>query len=160
NDTQAFISKLIKMSPGIGLRLPTEAEWEYAARSGGKKEKYAGGNEIGKLARFDENSSKTTHPVGQKEPNGLGLHDMSGNVWEWCEDWYNENAYQDHASHNPVCTDNSSGLRVLRGGSWCSIAGYCRAAIRDGYAPGDRIVDAGFRLVFSPRSVSGQLKAR
>jgi formylglycine-generating enzyme required for sulfatase activity len=160
DDTQTFISKLIKMTPGISLRLPTEAEWEYAARSGGKKEKYAGGNEIDKLAWFDKNSDKTTHPVGQKKANGLGLYDMCGNVWEWCEDLHNDNAYQNHASHDPVCTDNSSGLRVLRGGSWYDDARDCRAALRGRDAPGNRDDLAGFRLVFSPRSVSGQMKAK
>jgi formylglycine-generating enzyme required for sulfatase activity len=160
NKIQEYIAKLSQKSSGHSFRLPTEAEWEYAARSGGKKEKYAGGNDIDKLAWFDKNSGETTQPVGQKAANGLGLYDMCGNVWEWCEDWYNKNAYQYHASNDPVCTDDSTGLRVLRGGSWYGHARNCRAAYRGRDAPGYRSVFAGFRLVFSPRSVSGQMKAK
>ncbi|KPA18957.1 Sulphatase-modifying factor domain protein [Candidatus Magnetomorum sp. HK-1] len=160
NDTQEYMDKLSQKSSGHTFRLPTEAEWEYAARSGGKKEKYAGGNDIEKVSWYSGNSQKSTHPVGEMDDNGIGLYDMSGNVWEWCEDWYNKNAYQNHASHNPLFIDDSSGLRVLRGGSWCNNARICRAAYRNRNTPDYRFDNAGFRLVFSPRSVSGQIRAR
>lgn len=92
NDAQNFIRRLNSQS-GKGYRLPTEAEWEYAARSGGKSEKFAGGADVNTVAWYDGNSSSKAHPAGQKLPNGLGLHDMSGNVWEWCNDWYDGTYY-------------------------------------------------------------------
>ncbi|MBF0155081.1 MAG: formylglycine-generating enzyme family protein, partial [Magnetococcales bacterium] len=86
DDVQQFIKKINEMSKNH-YRLPTEAEWEYACRSGGKAERYAGGDDLDALAWYVQNSDEVSHPVGQKLPNGLGLHDMCGNVWEWCEDW-------------------------------------------------------------------------
>jgi formylglycine-generating enzyme required for sulfatase activity len=86
DDAQQFIRRLNKQS-STSYRLPTEAEWEYAARSGGKREKYSGGNDVDAVAWYYGNSAKT-HSVGQKQPNGLGIFDMSGNVWEWCSDWF------------------------------------------------------------------------
>jgi formylglycine-generating enzyme required for sulfatase activity len=133
-----------------GGRLPTEAEWEYAARSGGKDETYAGFSDeslIYQYANFcDVNCSKSwkdenqddgyqyTAPVGSYKPNGLGLYDMSGNVWEWCADWYGSDYYQycadNNIRNNPKNTDKSSGRRVLRGGSWSYNRHFVRAASR------------------------------
>ena len=144
-DCQEFIRKLNSMT-GKHFRLPTEAEWEYAARGGNKSRgyKYAGSNDLGSVAWYDGNSGSKTHDVGQKQPNELGLYDMSGNVWEWCQDW--SGSYSSGSQTNP--TGPSSGSRrVGRGGSWYTYAGYCRVAIRFSYAPGYRGRDLGLRLV-------------
>jgi formylglycine-generating enzyme len=101
NDVQEFIKKLNQQT-GKTYRLPTEAEWEYAARSGGKSEKYSGGNNVDSVAWYNGNSGKQTHPVGRKQPNGLGIYDMSGNVWEWVEDIYSNSAYRAHNRNNPI----------------------------------------------------------
>jgi formylglycine-generating enzyme required for sulfatase activity len=151
DDTQSFIQKLNNRSKVNIFRLPTEAEWEYAARSGGKNEKYAGGQNIEDVAWYGNNSNSSTQIVGQKSPNDLGLYDMSGNVWEWCED--QNHSYSDQKVHNPIFTDNNAGSRVVRGGAWCCDAGRCRAARRDWFEPGGRDGHIGFRLVSSPRSV-------
>ena len=111
-DVQQFISRLNEQS-GQKFRLPTEAEWEYAARSGGRREKYAGTSqegELGQYAWYFVNSGSQTHPVGEKRPNGLSLYDMSGNVWEWCADWYGENSYQGSPINNPERTATVSGF--------------------------------------------------
>ena len=154
NDAKSFIQKLNHRSKGNIFRLPTEAEWEYAARSGGKNEKYAGGQNIEEVAWYENNSNGSTQIVGQKSPNGLGLHDMSGNVWEWCEDKYFDKAYSKHAKVNPVYLESNSGSRALRGGAWDLVARYCRTAGRGWFEPGYRFNHVGFRLVSSPRSVS------
>ena len=143
NDCQTFISKLNELT-GESFRLPTEAEWEYAARGGNKSKgyKYSGSNTLGN-AWYDSNSSDETHAVKTKQPNELGIYDMSGNVWEWCSDWYGE--YSSSAQTNP--TGPSSGSRrVLRGGSWCSYAWYCRVAYRNSYSPGSGYYNYGLRL--------------
>ncbi len=148
NDTQGFIEKL-KQRIGKNYRLPTEAEWEYAARSGGKKERWAGTNsesELGEYAWFDANSGDKTHPVGKKKPNGLGLYDMSGNVWEWCQDLYHENYYKNSPKNNPSGPDSGTN-RVLRGGSWFNGAGYTRTEKRLSIIPDYRDSNDGFRLV-------------
>jgi len=150
DDTQAFIQKLNNRSKGNIYRLPTEAEWEYAARSGGKNEKYAGGQNIEEVAWYNKNSNGSTHIVGQKSPNGLGLHDMSGNVLEWCEDIYQNNSYASHEVHNPIFLSNSSGDRVLRGGAWKSEVWGCRTSLRGGFESNDCDCFFGFRLVFTP----------
>jgi len=154
NDVQEFIKKINGMYISkYVLRLPTEAEWEYAARSGGKNEQYAGFDNIDELAWYSNNSNNTTQPVGKKRPNTLGLYDMSGNVWEWCADNYFDKAYSKHAKTNPIYLKSTSGSRVLRGGAWNYDARYCRASCRYWNGPSLRNSNIGFRLVSSPRSV-------
>ena len=135
---------------GRTFRLPTEAEWEYAARGGnqGHGYKYAGSNKIGKVAWFYDNSGKQTHPVATKSPNELGLYDMNGNVWEWCSDWYG--SYGSGSQTNPQGPSSGSD-RVLRGGSWFNDARCCRVSYRAYSNPdgGDAIIIDGFRLVLS-----------
>lgn len=144
NDIQQFISRLNQQS-GASYRLPTEAEWEYACRAGGTEE-YCGSNNIDAVAWYKDNSGSRTHPVGQKQANGWGIHDMSGNVWEWCQDWYGES--YPTGSKNP--TGASSGqYRVLRGGSWGDTPGSVRASLRDYATPELRSYTSGFRLVSS-----------
>ena len=132
-DCQEFIRKLNELT-GKEFRLPTEAEWEYAAR-GGKRSygaKYAGGSDIGNVAWYKENSNETTHPVGLKRANELGLYDMSGNVWEWCQDWKGD--YSSTSQTNPQGPATGTG-RVLRGGSWLNVARFCRLSFRFNYDP-------------------------
>lgn len=144
DDAQAFISRLNSQT-GKRFRLPTEAEWEYACRGGGSNQTYCGGDNIDAVAWYDGNSGKTTHQVGQKQPNSLGIYDMSGNVWEWVSDWHDYNNYPSNGS-NPTGPLSGS-ERVLRGGSWFNSAGLGRAAYRGSGAPGRRNTDIGFRLV-------------
>ncbi|MCK9232756.1 MAG: SUMF1/EgtB/PvdO family nonheme iron enzyme [Syntrophales bacterium] len=148
NDAQQFISRLNSQS-GKQYRLPTEAEWEYAARSGGKSEKYAGGNDVDTVAWYKDNSGSQTNPVGRKQPNGLGLYDMSGNVWEWCHDWYGSDFYRNSGRDNPGGPSSGS-YRVLRGGCWNYDAASSRAAIRGRSHPGVRKSFLGFRLALPP----------
>ncbi|MDP2142491.1 MAG: formylglycine-generating enzyme family protein [Gammaproteobacteria bacterium] len=149
NDAQDFINKLNNKT-GKNYRLPTEAEWEYAAKSGGKNEKYAGTSsesELGDYAWYEKNSGSKTHPVGQKKPNGLGIYDMSGNVWEWVNDWYDSDYYKNSPKSNPVGT-SSGKEKVRRGGGWCDDrAGGTLAVNRFMHDPEDRSNDYGFRLV-------------
>lgn len=145
NDIQEFINKLNNKT-GKNYRLPTEAEWEYAARSGGKSEKYSGSNDVDSVAWYDKNSGSKTHPVGQKAANGLGIYDMSGNVWEWVNDWYDSGYYKNSPKNNPTGADSGS-FRVLRGGSWGGDAWVTRSASRHDDAPGSRFHVGGFRLV-------------
>lgn len=147
-DVQVFLSRLNTVT-GRKYRLPTEARWEYAARSGGRPEKYAGGDDLDRLGWYGLNSDGKTHPVGLKAPNGLGLYDMSGNVWEWCQDRYDDKYYQ-----NSLATDPSGPIigsaRVFRGGSWFRNDRLCRTAIRNGGKPGTRYYTLGFRLALLP----------
>lgn len=131
-------------------RLPTEAEWEYAARSGGKQEKYAGSDDVDSVAWYSRNSGNRTHPVGSKQPNDLGLYDMSGNVWQWTADWYNERYYRESPINNPQ-GPNSGSKRIFRGGSWFSDQRGVRTTYRDFHFPSYASSYLGFRLV-SPRS--------
>ena len=153
NECQDFILRLNAMS-GKNFRLPTEAEWEFAARGGNNSRgyKYAGSNNLNEVAWYGDNSGKQTHPVGTKSPNELGLYDMSGNVWEWCQDWYGK--YNIKVEKNPqgpmisfFRTFFSS--RVLRGGSWDSLAWSCRLSFRNLGSPGHRGSYYGLRLVLS-----------
>ena len=142
NDAQQFIQRLNSQS-GRSYRLPTESEWEYAARSGGRSEKYSGSNDVDSVAWYSGNSGSKTHPVGQKQPNGLGIYDMSGNVWEWVSDWYG--TYSSGRQQDSQGASSGS-YRVNRGGSWISDAGHARAAFRSYDSPGDRRSFLGFRL--------------
>lgn len=143
DDCQEFIRKLNSLT-GQNFRLPTEAEWEFAARGGNSSGyKYSGSRAIDDVAWYDDNSGYTTHNVGTKSPNELGIYDMSGNVWEWCSDWYGE--YISSAQTNPKGPDSGS-LRVLRGGSWGSLAGYCRVSFRFDLSPDYRYGTLGLRL--------------
>jgi len=144
DDTQAFIKKL-NAKTGKNYRLPTEAEWEYAAR-GGQSYKYAGSDNIDNVAWYAYNSGSKTHPVGQKSANGYDLYDMTGNVWEWCNDWYGSDYYSSSPSSNPKGA-SSGAIRVLRGSSWSHYSKYCRTAYRFNYAPSNRYDYLGFRLV-------------
>jgi sulfatase modifying factor 1 len=129
-------------------RLPTEAEWEYAARGANKSGgyKYSGGQSLPLVGWFGDNADGKTHPVAQKRANELGVYDMSGNVWEWCSDWYG--GYLSSATSNPRGSSSGS-RRVLRGGSWRYSAVICRVASRRSYAPSYRIDNFGFRVVLS-----------
>lgn len=147
HDASVFIDKLSSMNQGLyHFRLPREAEWEYACRSGGKPEKYAGGSHAERVAWYENNSGSSTHPVGTKGPNGLDIYDMSGNVWEWCEDIYAEDAYNKHHRKNPVYTDVGP-IRVYRGGGWPYDEWDIRCATRPHNRPGYRYRDVGFRLL-------------
>lgn len=142
--------RLLSNKTGKTYTLPTEAQWEYAARGGKKAEgtKYAGSNMIDAVAWYTDNSGSSTHPCGTKRANALGIYDMSGNVWEWCKDWYSS-SYTSYDTNNPTGPSSGS-FRVSRGGSWYSNATCCRVAIRSGSSPGDRNTCLGFRVVLLP----------
>ena len=144
NDCQKFIEKLNSLT-GLNFRLPTEAEWEYAARGGNKSKgyKYSGSNDIVSVAWYDSYSSSKTHAVAIKSPNELGLYDMSGNVWEYCSDRYGD--YSSGSQTNPK--GQSSGTKcICRGGSWCNGAGNCRVSNRFDLYPDWRLSNLGLRL--------------
>jgi formylglycine-generating enzyme required for sulfatase activity len=140
NDAVEFCRKLSRIT-GHEYRLPTEAEWEYAARAG-TSGPYAGNREA--MTWYDSNSGGRTHPVGQKEPNGLGLYDMNGNLWEWCQSKYKPYPYQANDGRENV---QDTDVRVLRGGSWESAAKGCRSAYRRRVTPDPRT--AGFRIILA-----------
>jgi formylglycine-generating enzyme required for sulfatase activity len=152
HDARDFIQRLISSNKGkYHFRLPTEAEWEYAARSGGQPHKYAGGKNFEAFAWYSANSGMTTRPVGGKLPNGLGLCDMSGNTYEWCQDTYSETAYRKHDRDNPVLTGEGI-KRVIRGGSWSNSPHEIRCAYRASVNPDFKVNYIGFRLVMTPMS--------
>lgn len=146
-----------------GYRLPTEAEWEYAARQGGKKVRLGNGKNILNATEVCYEARETdlelyevlgdrwyrTEPVDSFLPNALGLYNMSGNVFEWCWDWYDGNYYKTSPAINPRGPENGA-YRVCRGGSWNAFAHCCRAAFRISYAPGHRGLYIGFRVLVSP----------
>ena len=147
DDCQKFIEKLNALAAHIGyqFRLPTEAEWEYAARGGNKSlgYKYSGSDDIDAVAWYNENRDSKTHAVGTKQANELGLYDMSGNVWEWCQDWYDN--YGSDALTNPSGPSNGY-YRVYRGGSWANYATCCRSSYRSNSTPSNHNGSLGFRL--------------
>jgi len=146
-EAQQFIANLNYLT-SKNYRLPTEAEWEYAARGGNKSNgyKYAGSDIEEQVAWMNINSSDRMHSVGVKRANELGLYDMSGNVWEWCYDWFG--SYRASAQVNPA-GPSAGANRVLRGGSWNRHARHCRVSSRHNYGPGFRYNEVGFRLVLS-----------
>ena len=145
NDCQSFIINLNQLT-GRTFRLPTEAEWEFAARGGNKSEgyKYAGGNDLNEVAWYRGNSSSKTHQVATKAPNELGLYDMSGNVFEWCNDWYD--SYTDTEGQTNPQGPSSGSTRISRGGSWDTTAEYCRSSFRLSRSPSSLNRALGLRL--------------
>ena len=150
-DTQDFIDRLNKLlgirSQSEGYRLPTEAEWEYAAR-GGKHSTgfaYSGSNRLNEVAWYNQNSHSETKPVGLKLPNELGLYDMSGNIWEWCADHWHDN-YKGAPTDGRAWIGGNSTSRVVRGGSWYYDGYFCRVSIRNWYFPNGGNYIIGFRL--------------
>jgi formylglycine-generating enzyme required for sulfatase activity len=147
-EVQGFIRQLMARE-GHHYRLPTEAEWEYAARADTTSD-YSFGNEVSQLgayAWYGDDAEGTTHPVGQKRPNAWGLFDVYGNVWEWVQDWYGD--YAAEAVSDPQGPSSGSS-RGMRGGGWNRGAGDCRSAYRNYAAPGIRVAYRGFRLLREP----------
>ena len=145
NDAVAYADWLTQKHKRL-YRLPTEAEREFAARSAGKQERFAGSDDIDKVAWYATNSDNRTHSVGQKQPNSLGLYDMSGNVWEWTGDWYDKLYYRESPRNNPAGPTSGS-KRVFRGGSWFYDQRGARNSYRDFSTPDFSSSYLGFRLV-------------
>ncbi len=152
NDIKEFISRLNSLD-GKKYRLPTEAEWEYAARAGSLSKYCFGDSEykLGEYAWYSKNTwdfgEKYSHSVGTKKPNQWGLYDMHGNVWEWCEDWYGNKYYSTSSEIDPM-GPSSGTFRVIRGGCWFNPSRRSRSADRARFKPEFRYINAGFRLVF------------
>ncbi len=145
SEVQTFIQKLEKQSKNR-FCLPSEAQWEYACRSCGKQQKYAGkGVDLNHVGWFNENSLFITHSVGNKAPNDLDLYDMSGNVSEWCQDNYQADAYKRHASKNPLILSGNE--KVVRGGDWSDELPQLRCSARRSYNKDMKSKDLGFRLI-------------
>ena len=147
NDCQTFIKRLNSYT-GRNFRLPTEAEWEFAARGGNysRHYKYSGSNNLDDVAWYTDNSGSRTHPVGTKQANELGLYDMSGNVWEWCSDWYG--SYSSYSQTDPT-GPNSGSYRMGHGGGWPDGARICRTSNRSYDTPDGSSNSLGLRLVLS-----------
>lgn len=152
-DCNEFVSRVNsllaeQLPQGYRFALPSEAQWEYAARGGQKSSGslYAGSNNVNFVAWYTVNSGSRTHEVKLKAPNELGLYDMSGNVWEWCEDWYSSSWYSDNVNWTDPVNAFAGSNRVLRGGSWYNNVSGCRVSNRNGTAPSYRGDDCGFRL--------------
>jgi len=146
-DTQTFFQKMNDRNDGYRYRLPTEAEWEYAARAG-TNGAYAGS--LDAVGWYRENSHERSHPVGQKQPNAWGLYDTHGNVWEWVQDWYGAKYYSSNTASDPAGPAEGT-FRVMRGGSWDDDAAYARVAVRSigepNYRHGNFDLEIGFRCV-------------
>jgi formylglycine-generating enzyme required for sulfatase activity len=153
DDVQAFLALLNRGGQGR-FRLPSEAEWEFAARSGGKAERFSGADSPDAVAWFEANSGGSTQPVGRKRPNGLGFYDMSGNVWEWCLDLFAPDAYRRHPLHDPLWQEAGPD-RVIRGGSWNLDAWSVRCARRFGYPPDFVGPALGFRVLMELPAAAG-----
>ncbi|NTV15571.1 MAG: SUMF1/EgtB/PvdO family nonheme iron enzyme [Desulfobulbaceae bacterium] len=147
NEIQTFLGKL-QQRTGLAYRLPTEAEWEQACRSGGQEEKFCGGDNPDVLAWYGSNSGRSPHPVGSKAANGLGIFDMSGNVFEWVQDWYQDDFYSQSPKDNPTGPEGGK-KRVCRGGAWHDTSRAVTATDRFGLAPSERVSGGGFRLGLS-----------
>ncbi|MCS7019581.1 MAG: formylglycine-generating enzyme family protein [Cytophagales bacterium] len=149
NDANAYC-KWLTQKTGQPYRLPTEAEWEFAARGGNKTKKFrfAGSNNLDEVGWFDKNSNKRTQPVGEKMPNELGLYDMSGNVWEWVQDWFDSDYYSKSPEKDPPGPSRGS-MRVMRSGSWINYEEDNRIAIRISNMPHDTGPFFGFRVALS-----------
>ena len=171
DDAQAFIQKLnlvtqLSRPEGYHYRLPNEAEWEYVARGGhfhSEGYQYSGSDRLKDVGWFKENSDKETKPVGLKYPNQLGIYDMSGNVWEWCEDWYEGSAYYEACKKKGTVTNpkgpKQGTNRVVRGGNWLYAVPFCRVAYRYLHGPEYRGNYLGFRLVLALQSVGRSIAA-
>lgn len=150
NDAQYFI-KILNQRTGKNYRLPYEAEWEYAAKGGrnGSQDLYSGGDKIDELGWYVKNSGSKIHPVGLKKPNALGIHDMSGNAAEWCQDWYSEDYYKTSPLRNPSGPKSAFSLtrKVLRGGAWNDDKDKCRTISRKKNIPDKSYDGYGFRIV-------------
>ena len=153
DDCQAFLVKLNAKAGGQGgkFALPTEAQWEYACRAGSTTGYCFGDGEAGldEYAWYAANSGGNVQPVGGKKPNAWGLYDMHGNVWEWCQDWYDKEYYAKSATDDPAGPPHGEG-RVERGGSWNDSAKGCRSANRSNLGPGDRGGNLGLRVTQLP----------
>jgi formylglycine-generating enzyme required for sulfatase activity len=146
NDCQDFVAQLNQLDSEYEYRLPSEAEWEYACRAGTTTAYYWGATMNGSYCWYEGNSDGHTHSAGSKLPNAWGLYDMSGNVWEWCEDWYHEGYYGTPPSDGSPWLSPSGSNRVARGGSWDFGTQYCRSAYRGFIGPGNSGFFLGLRL--------------
>jgi formylglycine-generating enzyme required for sulfatase activity len=149
NDVQSFIRAMNAQGDGYVYRLPTDAEWEYAARAGTTRD-YGGSGNLDEMGWYEHNSSGTTHPVGKKKPNGWGLYDMHGNVWEWVEDWYDKDYYRNSPTTDPRGPSTGT-AGVCRGGAWSYPSDRSTSSSRAHPARSVRFDFIGFRLVRVPR---------
>ena len=153
HEAMEFCEKMNKYAPpGWQFTLPTETQWEFAARGGNKSRgyKYSGSDTLGDVAWYGANSGNTSHEVGGKAPNELGLYDMSGNVWEYCLDNYQKDSSNTKSEFTRAYRDSDGSYRVVRGGGWSRVALYCRSANRLSYDPANRFISLGFRLALVP----------